>query len=70
MRTEHGAHRRRAWSGHVDLDGLGRADLAVATLSSPWNDGPAWEGFLLDAYGIDPDPVRTAYHRLLWDVGA
>ena len=58
-------------SGHVDLGSLGVgdrwADLAVATWSTTWNYGPGWERPLLEAYGVDPDPVRTAYYRLLWD---
>lgn len=62
-----------AWSGHVDLGQLGVADrwadLAVATWSTTWNYGEGWERPLLDAYGIDPDPERMAYYRLLWDVG-
>jgi kanamycin kinase len=61
------------WSGHVDLGSLGVADrwadLAVATMSTQWNYGPGWERSLLDAYGVEPDPVRTAYYRLLWDAG-
>jgi len=61
------------WSGHVDLGELGLADrwadLAIATWSSEWNYGPGWEGLLLDAYGIRPDPDRTRYYRLLWDLG-
>jgi kanamycin kinase len=61
------------WSGHVDLGGLGVADrwadLAVATWSTEWNYGPGWEPALLDAYGVAPDPARTAYYRLLWDLG-
>jgi aminoglycoside phosphotransferase len=61
-----------SWSGHVDLGSLGVADrwadLAVATWSTEWNYGPGWEQPLLDAYGIDPDPERTACHRLLWDL--
>jgi len=60
-------------TGHVDLGALGVADrwadLAVATWSTTWNYGPGWEGALLDAYGIGPDPDRTAYYRLLWDLG-
>jgi kanamycin kinase len=59
-------------SGHVDLGAAGVADawadLAVATWSTQWNYGPGWEKVLLDAYGIDADPVRTAYYRLLWDL--
>jgi len=34
-----------------------------------WNYGPGWEDELLRAYGVAPDPVRTAYYRLLWDLG-
>jgi aminoglycoside phosphotransferase len=61
------------WSGHVDLGELGVADrwadLAVATWSAGWNYGPGWERPLLDAYGVRPDPGRTRYYRLLWDLG-
>ncbi|MFZ0042310.1 MAG: aminoglycoside 3'-phosphotransferase [Solirubrobacteraceae bacterium] len=61
-------------AGHVDLGALGVgdrwADLAVAAWSTEWNYGPGWENHLLDAYGIDPDPERTAYYRLLWDVSS
>jgi len=45
------------------------ADLAIATWSAEWNYGPGWERPLLDAYGIRPDPDRTRYYRLLWDLG-
>lgn len=59
------------WVGHVDLGSLGVADrwadLAVATMSLGWNFGPGWEHDLYDAYGVDPDPDRTAYYRLLWE---
>ena len=61
------------WSGHVDLGELGVADrwadLAIATWSAGWNYGPGWERPLLDAYGVRPDPDRTRYYRLLWDLG-
>ena len=60
-------------SGHVDLGELGVADrwadLAIATWSTTWNYGPGWETPLLEAYGISPDPGRTRYYRLLWDLG-
>lgn len=60
------------WSGHVDLGTLGVADrwadLAIATWSTEWNYGAGWAGHLLAAYGIEPDPSRTAYYRLLWDL--
>ena len=61
------------FAGHVDLGALGAgdrwADLAIATWSTTWNYGPGWERPLLDAYGVDPDPERTDYYRLLWEVG-
>ena len=61
------------WSAHVDLGDLGVADrwadLAVATWSATWNYGPGWEGVLLASYGVAPDPARTRYYRLLWDLG-
>ena len=66
---EHGV-----WTGHVDLGAAGVADrwadLAVATWSTEWNYGPGWDGPLLDAYGIEADPERTAYYRLLWDLAS
>ena len=62
-----------SWAGHVDLVTAGVADrwadLAVATWSTVWNVGPGYERHLLDAYGVDPDPDRTAWYRLLWDLG-
>jgi kanamycin kinase len=61
------------WSGHVDLGELGVADrwadLAIATWSTEWNYGPGWDKLLLQAYGVLPDPDRTRYYRLLWDLG-
>lgn len=60
------------WTGHVDFGSMGVADrwadLAIATWSTEWNYGPGWQPRLLDAYGIEPDPERTAYYRLLWDL--
>jgi kanamycin kinase len=60
------------WSGHVDLGRLGIADrwadLAVATWSAEWNYGPGWDNLLLDAYGVRPDPDRTRFYRLLYDL--
>jgi kanamycin kinase len=60
------------WCAHVDLGHLGVgdrwADLAVAAWSTEWNYGPGWERPLLDAYGVRPDPDRTRYYRLLWDL--
>jgi kanamycin kinase len=65
-------HDDGTWAGHVDLGALGVADrwadLAVATWSLDWNYGPGWHHVLLEAYGVQPDPLRTAYYRLLWDL--
>jgi kanamycin kinase len=62
------------WAAHVDLGLLGIgdrwADLAVATWSAGWNYGPGWDRLLLDAYGIRPDPERTRYYRLLYDLSS
>ena len=60
--------------GFVDLGELGVADrhwdLAVATWSATWNLGPGHEHRLLAAYGIEPDPDRIAYYRLLYDLAS
>lgn len=63
-----------SWSGHVDLGASGVADrwadLAVATWSTRWNHGPGWEPLLLESYGVEEDPDRSSYYRLLWDLEA
>lgn len=59
------------FAGHVDLGDLGVgdrwADLAVASLSLPWNFGAGWEPLFFEAYGIEPDPERLAWYRAAWD---
>ncbi|GAA0557033.1 aminoglycoside 3'-phosphotransferase [Paractinoplanes ferrugineus] len=59
---------------HVDLAALGVADrwadLAIGSWSLSWNFGAGWEDLFFRAYGIDPDPERIAYYRLLWDLGS
>lgn len=59
-------------SGYVDLGELGLADrwwdLAVATWSLTWNLGSGWEDLFLETYGIEADPERTRYFRLLYDL--
>lgn len=59
------------WSGHVDLGALGTgdrwADIAVAAMSTTWNYGDGWETALVEAYGLEPDPVRLAFYRDLWN---
>src|SRR3984957_19481124 len=57
--------------GHVDFGDLGVADrwadLAVATLSLGWNDqGRDWEGECFAAYCVQPDSLRIAYFRRVW----
>ncbi|MGV9770267.1 phosphotransferase [Microbacterium sp. NPDC003461] len=60
----------RGWAAHVDLGSLGVADrwadLAPAVWSAGYNFGPGWDGALLEAYGVDPDPARLDYYDRLW----
>jgi kanamycin kinase len=62
-----------AVAGYVDLGSLGVADrwadLAVASWSLCWNYGAGHEAAFCDGYGIEPDPERIGYYRLLWDLG-
>lgn len=59
-------------AGFIDLGDLGQSDrwsdLAIATRSITWNLGPGWEDKFLKEYGVDPDPVRLQYFRLLYDL--
>jgi kanamycin kinase len=59
--------------GYVDLGSLGVADrwadLAVGSWSLEWNYGADYEPLYFQAYGIEPDPDRISYYRLLWDLG-
>jgi kanamycin kinase len=61
-------------AGYVDLGEVGVAerwrDLAVATWSITWNLGPGYEGLFLDRYGVDLDPRRRDFYRLLYDLEA
>ncbi|ALJ21737.1 aminoglycoside 3'-phosphotransferase [Microbacterium sp. No. 7] len=56
---------------HVDLARLGAADrwadLAVMTMSLEWNYRGYDEAVFWEAYGAEPDPIRIAYYRRLWD---
>lgn len=67
--------------GHVDFGDLGVADrwadLAVATLSLPWNypdysdhPGRTWADEFLAGYGVEPDLPRMDYYRRLWQASA
>ena len=57
---------------HTDLGSLGVADrwadLAVAAWSTVWNYGPGLEDVVYDSYGLDPDPDKIRYYRLLWEL--
>lgn len=59
-------------AGFVDLGSLGVADrwadLAVGSWSLDWNYGPGYQPLYFQAYGVDPDPDRISYYRLLWDL--
>ena len=60
-----------AFSGYVDLGGLGVADrwadLAPALLSLGWNFGPGWQPTFLDAYGVTLDDAKLAFYTALWN---
>lgn len=61
-----------AVTGYLDLGELAVADrwwdVAVGSWSTTWNVGPGWETLFLDAYGIEPDPPRMTFYRLLYDL--
>jgi kanamycin kinase len=61
-------------TGYVDLGELGVADrwwdIAVGAWSTTWNVGPGYEDLFYDAYGIERDPERIAYYRLLYDLAS
>ncbi|GAB2944584.1 hypothetical protein GCM10027203_54640 [Nonomuraea fastidiosa] len=40
----------------------------MAAWSMDLGFGPGHDGGLYEGYGIEPDPVRLAYYRLLWDL--
>ncbi|NEE04602.1 aminoglycoside 3'-phosphotransferase [Phytoactinopolyspora halotolerans] len=65
-------HDDGTFAAHVDLDNLGTADrwadLTVGAWSTEWNYGPGYEHVVYEAYGVEPDPERIAYYRLLWDL--
>jgi kanamycin kinase len=59
-------------SGFVDLGELGAADrwwdVAVGAWSVGWNFGQEFESLFYDSYGIEPDPERIRFYRLLYDL--
>ncbi|MEJ2539007.1 MAG: aminoglycoside 3'-phosphotransferase [Gemmatimonadota bacterium] len=60
--------------GFVDLAELGVADpwwdLAAATWSVGWSLGEVWSERFLGAYGVEPEPARLRWYRLLYDLAS
>jgi kanamycin kinase len=61
-------------TGFVDLGELGAADrwwdVAVGAWSVGWNFGKELEPLFYASYGIDPDPGRIRFFRLLYDLAS
>ena len=59
-------------TGYVDLGELSVSDrwsdIAVGAWSVGWNFGPALEPLFYESYGIEPDPDRIRFFRLLYDL--
>jgi kanamycin kinase len=62
----------RRVTGYVDLGELGVADrwwdVAVGAWSAGWNFGEEHEARFYEGYGIEPDPERIRFYRLLYDL--
>lgn len=60
--------------GFLDLGELGVADrwwdIAVGSWSVTWNLGPGFEDYFYESYGVEPDPRRIAFYRLLYDLSS
>jgi kanamycin kinase len=58
-------------TGYVDVGELGVADrwwdITVGAWSAGWNFGTEYEPLFYESYGIEPDPDRIAFYRLLWE---
>jgi kanamycin kinase len=61
-------------TGFVDLGELGAADrwwdVAVGGWSVGWNFGEELEPLFYEGYGVEPDPARIRFFRLLYDVAS
>jgi kanamycin kinase len=59
-------------TGYLDLGELGVADrwldIAIGAWSVTWNLGPGLEESFYAAYGVEPDPGRIGFYRLLYDL--
>lgn len=40
----------------------------MASWSITWNLGPGYEELFLDEYGVEKDPERIEFYRLLYDL--
>jgi aminoglycoside phosphotransferase len=61
-------------TGFLDLGELGLADrwwdVAVGAWSVTWNLGPGYEELFYEAYGVQRDPEREEFYRLLYSVAS
>lgn len=61
-------------TGYVDLGELSVADrwrdIAIGGWSVVWNFGPQYEALFYENYGVEPDPDRIAFYRLLWEMSS
>lgn len=61
-----------AVSAYLDLGELAVADrwwdIAIGAWSTKWNIGPGWEQLFLDRYGVEADPERITFYRLVYDL--
>lgn len=61
-------------TGYLDLGELGVADrwcdVAVGAWSTTWNVGPGYEDLFYESYGIEPDPQRIEFYRLLYSLAS
>lgn len=61
-------------TGYLDLGELGVADrwcdVAIGAWSTTWNLGPGYEELFYESYGIEPDPQRIEFYRLLYSLAS
>jgi kanamycin kinase len=61
-------------TGYVDLGELGVADrwrdIAIGGWSTGWNFGVEFEPLFYESYGVEPDPARIRFYRLLWSLSS
>jgi kanamycin kinase len=61
-------------TGYLDLGALGVADrwrdIAIGAWSTTWNVDPSHEPLFYEGYGVEPDPDRIRYYRMLYDLSS